>query len=110
MSRGRGAVRGKPGLRPVREVWKFNRQPATVAPGVPLRVVAGAEFRLRASDDEWRTAHERDSTATGIGLHYVDLEPLGPKTGSWTFTFYWVAADRWEGRNFTVRGAVPTPP
>ncbi len=94
-----------------REVWKFNRQPATVAPGAVLRVIGGAEFRLRASDDGWRTVRNLDSTPTGIGLHFVDLDPLGAGSPGWAFTFYWTRSDRWEGRNFAVAvGAPLTPP
>ncbi|MGP8134880.1 MAG: glycoside hydrolase family 15 protein [Thermoplasmata archaeon] len=91
------------------EIWKFNRRPATVAPDAPLRVVADRTFRLHASADDWRTTTDRDSLATGLGLHYVDLEPLDRPGHSWRFTFYWPEADRWEGSDFAVT-AVPEPP
>jgi glucoamylase len=82
------------------EVWKFNRRPTRIPAGDPLRVVAGQPFRLRVSDDEWRSHSDRDSAETGLGLHYVDLPPLGSVGRAWTFTFYWPIADRWEGEDF----------
>lgn len=87
------------------EIWKFNRRPATVAADTPLRVVADRPFRLRASADDWRTTSDRDAVATGVGLHFVDLEPLDRPGRSWRFTFFWPEADRWEGTDFAVTAA-----
>jgi glucoamylase len=87
------------------EIWKFNRQPATIAPDAPLRVIADRPFRLHASPDAWRTTSDRDATATRLGLHFADLEALGRPGLSWRFTFYWPGADRWEGTDFSVRAA-----
>ncbi len=92
------------------EVWTFARRPTSIDPEAPLRVIAGAPFRLHASDDDWRTAHDLESTETGIGLHYVDLTPLGGAGRRWTFTFFWPLADRWEGRDYHVAAADLTPP
>ena len=89
--------------RPALEVWKFNRQPSTIHPGAVLRIIAGAAFRLRASDDGWRTAKTFDSQGSGLGLEYVDLAPLDRVGPTWKFTFYWPEGDRWEGRDFEVR-------
>ncbi|MGB6500538.1 MAG: glycoside hydrolase family 15 protein [Thermoplasmata archaeon] len=97
------------------EVWKFNRQPTTVGVGLPLRIIADRPFRLRASADGWRTPGNRDSIPTGIGLNYVDVEPLDRAGAEWRFTFYWPEVDRWEGSDFVVRAIPdradgPTPP
>lgn len=97
-----GRVRGVP-----REVWKFNRQVREIRPGRTLRVLAGADFLLHYSDDDWRTAHDERSHPTPIGLHYVDLAPLDAR-GAYRFTFFWPLADRWEGRDFRV--ATPSAP
>ena len=86
-----------------REIWKFNRQIAEIRPGHSLRIQAGAEFMLRWTDDDWRTAHNDPSHATPIGLYYVDLPPIDPRT-SYQFTFRWPLVDRWEGRDFRVAG------
>ena len=91
--------------RPALEVWKFNRRPTTILPGESLRVIADQPFRLRASDDEWRSHFDRDSTETGVDLHYVDLPALGSPGRNWTFSFYWPLADRWEGQNFRVEAS-----
>lgn len=92
---------GRTSARPARrEVWKFNRRPANVPANDSLRVIADQPFRLRVSDDDWRTHSDRDSVETGLSLHYVDLAPLGAPGRAWSFTFYWPIADRWEGQNF----------
>ncbi len=91
--------------RPPLEIWKFNRRPRSVAPEARLRIIADQPFRLHVSDDDWRTVRDLDSTATALGLHFTDLEPLGQPGRRWTFTFFWPAADRWEGRDFSIVGA-----
>ena len=92
------------------ELWKFNRQVAAVQAGGTLRVQAGVPFRLRWTDDDWRTAHDTDSEASGLGPQYVDLPAAIGQDAPLRFTFYWPADDRWEGRDFavSVRGA-PAP-
>ncbi len=91
------------------EVWKFDRQPVRAPADATIRVIAGAPFRLRASDDDWRTPQTLDSRGTGLGLHYVDLPPLDRPSRSWRFTFYWPESDRWEGRDFEVRAPAEGP-
>jgi glucoamylase len=94
---GSGRVR-----RPPLEVWKFNRRPRSVDPAATLRVIADQPFRLHVTDDDWRTSRDLDSAESGLGLHFVDLAPLGGAGRRWTFTFYWPLADHWEGRDFVV--------
>jgi glucoamylase len=93
--------------RPWREVWKFNRQPRTVAADAQLRVIADQPFRLRRSRDAWATSGDVDSRESGLGLHYVDLEALDAEGARWTFTFYWPLADRWEDRDFAIDAVAP---
>jgi glucoamylase len=94
-----------PSARPPLEVWKFNHRPRAVDPEATVRVVADQPFRLRASDNEWRSASDLDATETALGLWFVDLPPLGAVGRSWRFTFYWRLVDRWEGTNFAVTAA-----
>ena len=85
---------------PSREVWKFNRRPTSIGGSEELRVIADQPFRLRVSDDDWRTHSDRDSSEAGLALHFVDLPPLGVAGRAWSFTFYWPIYDRWEGQNY----------
>jgi len=85
------------------EVWKFNRQPAYLHSGTPLRVLVPAAFRLRWTDSAWSSWTDSESTPTAIGLHWVDLPALGSTSAGYEFTFFWIESQRWEGRNFAVR-------
>jgi glucoamylase len=87
-----------------REIWKFSRQPTTVRVGWPLRIQAGAPFTLHWSDDAWQTTHDLASTPTNLDLHYADLPALAGASHAYTFTFFWPAEQRWEGRDFSIRG------
>ena len=85
------------------EIWKPNRQVATVRAGDTLRIQAPAAFRLTWTADEW--VHHADTPAveTNLGISYVDL-PVGPaQPASLRFTFHWTADDRWEGRDYVVQ-------
>jgi glucoamylase len=84
------------------EVWKFNRRVRHVAPGSTLRVLAGAPFHLHWSRDDWQTTHDTGSTATALGLEYVDIPIDGRQSTSLRFTFFWPEANRWEGADYTV--------
>ncbi|HTW55582.1 MAG TPA: glycoside hydrolase family 15 protein [Thermoplasmata archaeon] len=89
-------------VRPTGEVWTHARRPTAIAPGQTLRVIADRPFRLHVSDDAWRTAADRDSTATGVGLAFVDLPALDRVGAGYRFTFFWPDAARWEGSDYAV--------
>jgi glucoamylase len=88
--------------RPSLEFWKFNRQVKEVPPGTTLRVLSDAAFVLRWSLDGWGTKSDTNSSATSIGLHYVDVAIPTGQSAPLTFTFRWLDADRWEGKDFEV--------
>ena len=81
------------------EVWTFRRRPRSIPAGVPLRILAGAPFRLYWTCDGWKSQHEQYSGATALNVWYVDLANI---SGTVNFTFYWPEAEKWEGRDFTV--------
>src|SRR5207245_4906415 len=70
--------------------------------GGTLRIQAGAPFRLHWTCDEWRQAHDTESTSIGTGHEFVDIRvPAGQKAPV-RFTFFWTAVEHWEGRDFQV--------
>ena len=92
------------------EVWKPNRQARSVAAGSVLRIQAEEPFRLHWSSDGWKTVSDTESTATTLGAHFADLPAAEDGAGPYRFTFYWIARDAWEGRDFAVAVGAATGP
>jgi glucoamylase len=84
------------------EVWKFNRQVRTVRRGRILRVIAAMPFELHWTADEWQTAQHTTSSPTALEHEWVDIPVSQGQKAPLRFTFYWPAANRWEGREFTI--------
>jgi glucoamylase len=63
-------------------------------------VQAPGGFRLRWSDDDWRTTQDTDSNGTVLGVEYVDIP--AKKQQNIRFTFFWLATNSWEGRDYEV--------
>jgi glucoamylase len=93
-------VRG--GERKPIEIWKFSRQVPTAVVGALLRIQANAPFLLHWTRDGWQHSNDTQSTATGIGVEFVDI-PLPQETGLVQFTFLWVEENRWEGKDYELR-------
>jgi glucoamylase len=84
------------------EIWKPNRRIRTIRAGMTLRIQAPAPFQLRWSQNEWSTTQETTATATALNIYYADLPPMTAESGSSRFTFFWLADDRWEGRDYQI--------
>ncbi len=84
------------------EVWKFNRQVPGVKAGATVRIIARAPFMLHWARGEWLNPTNTASTATGLGLYFVDLETSNADVSPIRFTFLWREDNRWEGRDFVI--------
>jgi glucoamylase len=85
------------------EVWKFNRRVRFMRAGEMLRVIGEARFSLRWTSDNWASAHDLASQANSLGIDYADLIDLATTPGMQIeFTFFWIDANRWEGRNYVI--------
>jgi len=93
---------GGRGDRQLFEVWKFTRQARSVKRGYVLRIQAQASFRLHWSGDEWGTAKDTLSSATTLGIEFVDIPISATQRAPIRFTFFWTASDSWEGQDFMV--------
>ena len=90
------------GVRKKLEIWKPDRRVRSVRAGWTLRIQAPAEFRLRWSSDEWRTANDSDSVSVAMASHFVDI-PISPEQRApIQFTFLWAEHNQWEGVNYEV--------
>lgn len=84
------------------EIWKFNRQPRVIPAGTLLRIIARAPFCLHWTANEWRATSDTNSTHTCVGQDYVDISVGADQKAPIRFTFYWMDAGRWEGRDYQV--------
>jgi glucoamylase len=90
-----GNARGEP-----IEIWKFNRQIASIPVGTPLRIQAGAPFQLRWTSGDWQDSTQVASRSTGVGIEFVDLAPND--RAAIRFMFFWVEENRWEDESYMV--------
>lgn len=98
----------QPSARRLLEVWKFNHQVKALAAGGTLRIQAGAPFRLRWTSDEWRHVQDTPSTPTAVGRHFVDIDVPQSQRVPIRFTFFWIAAERWEEKDYEVEVLPPS--
>jgi glucoamylase len=84
------------------EVWKPNRHVRTVQSGMTLRIQVPSSFRLRWTMDEWQSVNDTASTATALGVHYVDIPVTASQRAPVRFTFFWSSTGNWEGRDFQI--------
>ena len=85
-----------------RSVWAFSRRVHSVRPGTILRVQARAPFRVRWTAEEWSVVRDTASTATALGISFADIPIASGQAAPIRFTFFWLAVDRWEGRDFVI--------
>jgi glucoamylase len=57
------------------EIWSLNRPVASIKRDCRLRVIAGAPFTIRWTSDDWQEQRDAASTATRLGVWFVDLPP-----------------------------------
>jgi glucoamylase len=109
------------------EVFKRRRHISSIAAGKILRIVAGDQFRVVWSTDNWKTKQESDATGVDEAGWYFDIPTEMAKNASSSgngagggkaknssaqvsaqvsqivFTFYWPQTDKWECIDYTVQ-------
>ena len=84
-------------------VWSFNQKSRSVTAGSILRVEVLAAASVHWSSDGWRTTRDTPTQDSGLGIHFADLDTAALQAGAEVrFTFYWPAAERWEGTDWRV--------
>ncbi|MCB9993629.1 MAG: glucan 1,4-alpha-glucosidase [Hyphomicrobiaceae bacterium] len=83
--------------------WRTNSPFVSMPKGRALLIERDRPFVLHFSTDDWATTQERPAEPTYFGLHGVELAPeLLRGVAKLSFTFHYVDAGTWEGRNFDV--------
>jgi glucoamylase len=73
-----------------------------VKKGYTLRVQVPAPFRLHWTGDEWGTVKDTPSSATTLGIDFVDIPITAAQHAPIRFTFFWPESNSWEGRDYMV--------
>ena len=84
------------------EIWKPNRRVRFVKKGYTLRIQAPASFHLHWTGDEWGTVKDTPSSATTLGIDFVDIPIVEAQHAPIRFTFFWSENNSWEGRDYMV--------
>ena len=87
-----------------RVTWRFNNKIRVMPAGQMLRIETLAPAVVHWSVNGWRDVHDTATRDTTLGIQLVDLATSRLRNGDGVdFTFYWPAADRWEGVDFVIR-------
>ena len=94
-------------LNPVKsryEIWSLRHQLRHIVHGKILRIILGTEAAIVWSIDNWARANHSDlMPEQDLNLWYADFPTTDwPQSTVMTFTLFWKAAQRWEGRNWQV--------
>jgi glucoamylase len=85
------------------EVWNFDRQFLSMKAGKTVRIPLTVPFRLHWTQDGGNSWQDVITTATAVGIHYVDLPTQADQAdSSLIFTFFWTSSQTWQGSNFTI--------
>jgi glucoamylase len=84
------------------EIWKPNRRVRFVKKGYTLRVQTPVSFHLHWTGDEWGTVKDTPSSATTLGIDFVDIPIVEAQHAPIRFTFFWPERNSWEGRDYMV--------
>jgi glucoamylase len=80
------------------EVWNFDRQFPAMQAGKTLRIPLAGQFRLRWTNDNWKTWQDQDAKSTGVGIYFADVPTTTGQVGSsLSFTFLWLPSQQWQG-------------
>ena len=93
----------KDGIQSSLTTWRMNLKVREISAGQTLRVELLGPGRVRWTSDDWRSAHELETTDTTLGVHTADLpvEQLEPGTLV-GFKIQWSGDDSWEGEVYGV--------
>ena len=90
--------------RPRVAAWRITAARRQVNAGRVLRIDTPDPARIRWTSDGWATWQDLESRAVCAGVHTAEVPTAALAAGTTvSFTLYWPAANRWEGRNFAVQ-------
>jgi glucoamylase len=83
-------------------VWRFNFPCDRLPEGKKLRIEVKGAALIHWTDDDWATKQHTLTRDTRLGIHIAELVPGNNAGRQLTFTFMWLADERWENKNYFV--------
>jgi glucoamylase len=86
------------------EMWSYHHSIRRIQPKQTLRLIVVADATVIWSTNAWANTNRTDATQIRVlNLWFADLPTQNCVEGSTIeFTFFWKAAQHWEGRNYSV--------
>jgi len=84
------------------EICKRSHLLTQIARGKTLRIVECGPFRVVWTLDDWKTQQTTESKYMGECVCYADISISQDAPSDLVFTLFWLAENRWEGRNYEV--------
>jgi glucoamylase len=87
------------------EMWTFRHQIRRAPKGKIVRLIMANEATVVWSADHWKNVQRTETVCNqALNLWYADFATEKMPAGSLLeFTFQWKKAERWEGRNYTIK-------
>jgi glucoamylase len=93
----------KSASKPAPIIWRMDAKVSRIAKGRILRLEFLEPASVHWSIDNWATATDSRTDATGFGTFICDLPTRDPAEGAEVrFTIRWIVRDRWDSSNFAV--------
>ena len=88
---------------PTHALWSRQIKRRTIRSNRTLRLVLTGPTRVHWSGDGWKTVHDTDAAASGLGTYFVDIAPdTFASYGSVVFTLYDLESGSWEGADYQI--------
>jgi glucoamylase len=90
--------------RPTHAMWTQRFPVTEIDAGQTLCLCLPEPARVHCGFDGWQRIVDVATLDTGLGVHTAELPSTALRPGQRiAFTFYWIGASRWEGRDYEVR-------
>jgi len=84
-------------------IWGPKMRPRRMLAGHTLTIALVRPARVRCGVDGWKDVQDVETRDTGLGVYIAELPHGALDEGrSAQFTFFWLDAQAWEGRNYEV--------
>lgn len=83
-------------------IWRSSHPLLRLPRGKKLRIELPESALIHWSDDDWVTKQHTLTRDTQLGINVAEISPREHAGRKLVFTFFWLASDHWENKNYSV--------